>query len=280
MLEASQFDSYAYLFSKPTFISLDPAASVDGIDVAGIRIGVNGAEAKVGQTYIPLSAAVGGANYVSGTGQLLSSTGAVIGLEKGPVADEFFLTFERIGTRTNIVSVPNPTEPAVIRPATHSAPEYGVRTFDELNQSFSNITGVPTNAQGVAATYATVKQQMPTVESISAFLASHQTGIAQLAISYCSAMVNDTTLRTAFFGAGLDPAAAGSFFNVQGNRDIVINALKTKAVGTSLSTQPLDSELETELNALLQKIGATRDAGTAAKAACAAVLGSAAVVVQ
>ena len=50
MFEASQLDSYAYLFTKPTFISLDPNASLANIDIKGIRIGVNGAEAKVGQT--------------------------------------------------------------------------------------------------------------------------------------------------------------------------------------------------------------------------------------
>jgi hypothetical protein len=281
MLEASQFDSYGYLFTKPTFISLEPNVTVGNIDVAGLRIGINGAEAKVGQSYIPLTATVGGANYIQGTGQLLSSAGAVIGLEKGPMADEFFVSFERIGTRTHTVTEPDPTPPTITLPATTSAADYGVRTFDEINATFSNITGVPITTASVASTYATVKQQLPTVEAASAFLASHQTGIAQLAISYCNAMVSDAGRRNAFFGApGFDPATAGSFFNTQTNRDIVINALKTKAVGTGLSTQPLDTEIEVELNALLQKIGASGNAGTAAKAACAAVLGSAAVVVQ
>ncbi len=63
MFEASEYDSYAYLFTKPTFISLDPNASVAGFDLAGIRVGVNGSEARVGQTYIPLSVNVGSSNY-------------------------------------------------------------------------------------------------------------------------------------------------------------------------------------------------------------------------
>ncbi len=45
MLEASQLDSYGLQFTKPTFISLDPNASVANLPISGVRIGVNGASA-------------------------------------------------------------------------------------------------------------------------------------------------------------------------------------------------------------------------------------------
>ena len=48
-------------------------------------------------------------------------------------------------------------------------------------------------------------QQLPTVESVDAFSASAQTGIAQLAIAYCSVMVDSDPLRTAFFGQNISP---------------------------------------------------------------------------
>ena len=51
MFEVSQYDSYSYLFTKPTFISLDPNARPGSIPIEGIRIGVNGAEAQTGQAY-------------------------------------------------------------------------------------------------------------------------------------------------------------------------------------------------------------------------------------
>ncbi len=54
MFEGSQFDSYSYLFNKPAFISLDDDADPDQIRIQGVRIGINGAEAKVGQAYAPL----------------------------------------------------------------------------------------------------------------------------------------------------------------------------------------------------------------------------------
>ena len=77
-----------------------------------------------------------------------------------------------------------------------------MRTFDELNASMSHITGVPiTNRPGWRQTFATVKQQLPPSRTSSAFLASHQTGVAQLAIQYCAALVDDAAARTAFFPA-------------------------------------------------------------------------------
>ena len=286
MFEGSQLDSYAYLFNKPTFISLDGTAAPANIPLKGMRIGVNGVEAKVGQTYIPLSATIGGSNYKSGTGQLLSNVGAVIALEKGPVADEFFLTFEQIGTHTHTVtdaSVATVSAPASLPPQ----PQYGVRTFDEINATFAKITGVSQTLPAVAATYANVKQQLPSVESIDAFLASHQTGIAQLAIAYCSAMVDDNTLRTQFYGSSLNPTSAASIFGTDktvpnANRDAVIAAITAKVVG-NLVTQPDASNVSGTLNALLATIGADPSgpsAGIAMKAACGAALGSAITTVQ
>jgi len=142
-------------------------------------------------------------------------------------------------------------------------------------------------ACAAGATFANVKQQLPAVPSIDAFLASHQTGIAQLAIAYCSAMVDSDPLRTAFFGS-LNPNQPGSVFagaGNQANRNTVVDALNTKAVG-DLTSQPTASEIFNEVDDLLQKIAAgtsgtnPKGAGVAMKGACAAVLGSAALTVQ
>src|SRR6185295_16270215 len=84
------------------------------------------------------------------------------------------LSFEQIGTNSKLYS--DPSIAAVQAPTPAAAPDYGARTFDEPNASMSTL--------------ASVKQAMPSVENIDAFLASHQTGVAQLAIAYCSAMVD------------------------------------------------------------------------------------------
>jgi mono/diheme cytochrome c family protein len=291
MLEGTIYDNYSYLFSKPTFISLDPSATVSNVDLAGIRIGVNGLESKVGQTFSLLSTSVGGANYVKGSGQLLSvnaSSGAVIASEKGASSDEFFLTFEKIGTHTH--SVPEVDVPPSLSTQEDTLPDFGVRTFDELNASFARLTGVSPLTTSVVSTYANVKQQLPSVESINAFLASHQTGIAQLAIAYCAAMVDDPALRLSFFGAGANfsPDQSASFFNDSTKRAAVASAIAAKLAGTpQLLAQPTNAVVADAIDKMLEKFAINsathpnaKGAGNAMKGACAAALGSAAVTVQ
>ncbi|MDH3901205.1 MAG: LamG domain-containing protein, partial [Gammaproteobacteria bacterium] len=84
MFEVSQYDSYSYLFREPVFISLDPVATPDNIPVVGMRIGINGKEAVVGQAWKHLDTMISSAFYVPGSGQLLSDLGTIIALEKGP----------------------------------------------------------------------------------------------------------------------------------------------------------------------------------------------------
>jgi hypothetical protein len=206
----------------------------------------------------------------------MSSVGAVMALEKGPLNDEFFLTFEQIGTHTHTHDDPDGKEstPSVPDPM---APRFGIRTFDEINATYAKLTGVSPNQASVAATYANVKQQLPSVEAIDSFLASQQTGVAQLAIAYCNAMVNDSTLRAQFYGS-LDPNASGAIFNDPTTRATLITAIKTKIIG-STSIQPDSALIDSSLTAMLSKLTGG-SAGTAMKAACAAALGSAATTVQ
>ena len=280
MFEVSQYDSYSYLFTKPVFISLDPNAKPGSIQIEGIRIGVNGSEAHTGQAYANVKTTVTDANYSATSGQLLSEVGTIIGLQKGPVSDQFFLTFDRIGTNTYArTPVTGVTQEPGDLPA---QPDIGIRTFEQLNQSMSKITGVPTTNAGVRSTYLQVQQQLPPVPSIQAFLASHQTGIAQLAIKYCSVMVDTPATRSAFFPS-LAVGGPVSQFNGAG-KDILLVPLLQKVFqqqtsGTDLPTQPSNAEVRAELGALIDKLAAKPNAnsGTVAKAACAAALGSGAL---
>jgi hypothetical protein len=274
MLEVSQYDSYSYLFMKPTFISLDPAARPGSIPVEGVRIGINGGEAAAGQAYANLRLNVTDANYSPATGQLLAEVGTLIGLQKGPASDQFFLSFDRIGTHTYArTPVTGVTQAPVDQPPQS---DIGVRTFEQLNQSMSRITGVPTTNSGVRSTYLQVQQQLPPVPSIEAFLASHQTGVAQLAIKYCSVMVDTPATRAAFFPAlNLSTTPAIQFADPTG-KDILAVPLLQKVVGTNLASQPSDTAVRTELHALIAKLAAKPGASSSnvAKAACAAALGS------
>jgi hypothetical protein len=274
MLEASQYDSYAYLFTKPTFISLDPAARPGSIPVEGIHIGINGSESPVGQAYANVKLNVTDANYAPATGQLLAEVGTIIGLQKGPAADQFFLSFDRIGNNTHVrTPVTGITQAPSDLPARS---DIGVRTFEQLNQSMSRITGVATTNSGVRSTYLQVQQQLPPVPSIEAFLASHQTGVAQLAIKYCSVMVDNPATRAAFFPAlNIGVAPAAQFADATG-KDILATPLLQKVMGTNVASQPSDAAVRNELHALIGKLAVKPGANSAtvAKAACAAALGS------
>jgi hypothetical protein len=273
MLEVSQYDSYSYLFTKPTFISLDPAARPGNIPLQGVRIGINGSEASAGQAYANLQLNVTDANYAPATGQLLSQVGTIIGLQKGPAADQFFLSFDRIGTNTYArTPVTGVTAAPVDLPAQS---DIGVRTFEQLNQSMSRITGVPTTNSGVRSTYLQVQQQLPPVPSIEAFLASHQTGVAQLAIKYCSVMVDTPSTRAAFFPSlNVATAPITQFADATG-KDILAIPLLQKVVGTNVGSQPSDAAVRAELHALIGKLSVPgASSSNVAKAACAAALGS------
>ena len=122
--------------------------------------------------------------------------------------------------------------------------------------------------------------------------------MAQLAIDYCNELVEDPTLRGSFFGGGIDfnadvATAFGSGDSAQKNQ--IVDALLNNVVGSSLSSQPSQSELKGELigpaatnsNNLFDRLTAACPAGcdavrtrTIVKAMCTAVLGSSAMLLQ
>ena len=117
MLTASQYDSAGYLFTSPTFISLDPTVKPNGIVVKGMRIGINGTIPAVGQAYSTLNTTVTSANYTA-QGELLSSVGTVIAIQSGPLTDQFFLSFDQLGTKTHVTTeaAPIPIAPVDLAP--------------------------------------------------------------------------------------------------------------------------------------------------------------------
>jgi hypothetical protein len=285
MFEVSQFDSYAYLFDKPVFISLDETVRPDGLRIRGLRIGINGAEARVGQAYVPLDVVVNAAGYVAGAGFPLSGVGTIIALDKGPALDQFFLTFEQLGDRSNVRTEPAPLVPAS-PPDGSPLPAIGLRTFEEIAASMAAMTGVARDDPAVAETYDRVREQLPTVENIEGFLSAHQVGVAQLAIEFCNSLVDDPASRAAYF-PGFDFAApAGQAFDTPAERDLVVGPLVARAVGTGLATQPSLPEVRTELDGLIDRLtacGAGCDSNrtaTVVKASCAAVIGSASTLLQ
>jgi hypothetical protein len=282
VFEVSQFDSYSYLFRAPFFIMLDGSATPGSIPMAGIRIGINGREAPVGQAFKNVDTTITDALYAVEGRQYLSSLGTVVALEKGPASDEFFLTFEKLGSSTNVVIEASPATPAPPNDVPRM-PEVGIRNFAEVNATMSSVTGVATTNPIVQPTYDAVFQALPVATGIEGFLSSQQMGITQLAISYCSALVDGPTAGTYFQGFNFG-ASVGAAFDTAG-RNAVIDPLLAKIVGTNVSSQPDPVTTKAEVNGLIDHLTSCSTAPCAntkgvVKAACASVLGSAAMLVQ
>lgn len=312
MFSVEQYDSYSYLFDKPTYINLDPNATPGTIPLKGMSLGVNGREVSVGQAYRNLDLDITDAAYDPALGQVLSNIGTVIPLENGADADEFFLTFEVLGSDSNPPPAPGPvTIPDIPVPAQVS--DIGVRTFDEINATMAAVTGV--DEQAVQTEYDLLRRQFPAVEAMEGFLSAHQMAVAQLAIAYCAALVDDSALRFSFFNFA-NAAAGDGFFNApvvtafntaagdSPEKNQIVDALYDRISGiqpvgggADLLTAPLHADVKDELigpvnpDNLFEKLAGTcaspTDAGcladrtrTVVKSMCAVTLGSAAMLVQ
>jgi Concanavalin A-like lectin/glucanases superfamily len=292
MFTVSQYDSYGYLFNQPTFVSLDKTAKPNNIPVKGIRIGINGTVPQVGQAYIPLNTSITSASYTAG-GQVLSNIGTVIGLQSGPLTDQFFLTFDQLGSQTHVVVEPTPTTPPP-SPGPVAA-DIGVRTFAQVNSTLSALTGVPTTNATVNATYLAVQQQLPSGPTLEGFSSSNQIGVAQLAIQYCNVAVNTPSLQTMVFGSALSPTQ----FKTTAGVNSVTSALAARVLGSGLKSQPAAStltgpytpatpttlgtgELTNLIGLLCSDNDCTTTAGTnaVAAAACATAFGSADMMIN
>ena len=285
MFTVSQYDSASYLFTSPTFISLDPSVTPDGIAVKGIRIGINGTIPTVGQAYIPLNTTVAAKSYVASQGELLSSVGTVIAIQSGPAADQFFLSFDQLGNKTHVT-----TDPVPIALAPQNLPlaaAVGVRTFAQINSTLSILTGVPTTNPTIVQTYTTLQQQLPSDPTLESFSSANQVGIAQLAIQYCNIAVNDPTLQAKLFpGVSFN----AGLFSTQGGIDSVTGALALRLLGTGLNSQPAAASM-TGSNGELDKLVGRLCSGSApcsssdrvlkvTAATCAAAMGSSPMLVN
>jgi hypothetical protein len=286
MFEVSQYDNYSYLFRQPKFISLDESVLPSSIPLEGMRIGINGKEAAVGQAYARLAITVNDSEYTS-NGQQLSTMATTIPSEKGADNDQFFLTFEQLGSHSNVyveAEVVPAAEPADGDPVS----QVGLRTFDEINATMSSLTGVSPTLEAVQTTFTTIRQQLPSSADVNGFLSSHQVAVSQLAIEYCSALIDDTTLRSSMF-PGFDFSTNANDIQSDTWRSQIVAPLMSSFMGEDLATQPSPSLVQGELmNLLTGSVGLARCSGTceadrtqkAAKAACASLLGSAVVLLQ
>ncbi len=283
VMEVSQYDNYSYLFSRPYLVNLDGASLPTATPLHGMRIGINGKVPAIGQMFGRLQSTLDSETSLSGESPL-SELGAVIALEKGAEQDEFFLSFEQLGAFSNVLVEAEPPQPVPPQFAGEQ-PDIGLRTFAEINASMSRMTGVPSSNSGVDEVYQRVVQQLPAVEDIETFLSSQQMAITQLAIEYCDALIEADSLRTSLFPE-LDISAAASSELSASHRYVLIDPLLSQMLGSGLASQPDAADVAAELDNLIEHLTQCGDScsadrtATVAKASCAAVLGSAVMLLQ
>jgi len=311
LFEAQQFDSFSYLFDKPHFVTLDGSTPAP-VSMKGMRIAMNGHEAPVGQSYANLVQPLDLSDTAAldELGQALSPLGAVLPLDQGPEFDLFFLTFDDLdGVIYNRQQDPMLVVTdyiATVDPANgidERKSDIGMKTFDEIDASYAAILNIDRityqDAAGdfvVDETYQELRQSLPAVEDIEAFLSSHQVAIAQLAIQYCDAAVEDATIWPAsFFNEA--PASAFAAGAPGTGRDRFVEELILRAVGHSSTSPVIGSQPtygtaheevasfagagdrpENLIDRLMQTPGATTR--SISKGVCASVLGSAVTLVQ
>ncbi|NIL95079.1 MAG: LamG domain-containing protein [Woeseiaceae bacterium] len=292
LFEVAQYDSYAYLFDRPHFITLD-GSTPTGIPIEGVRVAMNGLEAPVGQTYATMVDTLDATQFQE-LGQPLSQLGAVLPLEKGPDLDEFFLTFDRLGP----ASYNRPADPTLVLTETDLPPasQIGLRTFDEINATFSSVLGINwTQYTNVDMTYQELRQSLPAVEDINTFLSSHQVAVAQLAIAYCDAFIGTNGSpgpadSDPSFPAGFFSAPASTSFSAA-NRGGFITPLVDRIMGSGLTSQPAFTDVNAELatftasggrpdNLAQRLLDGGSDTRAIAKGVCAATLGNATTLIQ
>jgi len=258
-VQAEQYDTYSYLFNNPVYVNLGNPVPAINFPVNGMRIGINGKEAIVGQSFVNLTPD-GASMNITANNQEISRMGSVIQLQQGTQVDDFFLSFEELGTQSNpfVFAAPATPPTPVDRPVSS---DIGVRTFSEINATMSDLTGVPTSNIAVLNKYGLLKQQLPSTEGLDAVGPANIIGISQLAFEYCDQLVEDTTLRDNFFGVapysfngfGQDVSTAfGTGLSTQ--KQAVVNALydrmigiPSSAMGTALINAPTQADVMTEL---------------------------------
>ena len=318
-VQAEQMDSYGYVFSNPIYVNLRSTVPAINIPIAGMRIGINGKEALVGQSFINLSI-----DTITVNNQEISRLGTVIEVEEGTDIDDFFLSFEKLGTEENKFVVVTPDLPTIFDDL-DPVSDIGVRTFSEVNATMSELTGVPTSR--VYDTYNLLIQQLPSTENLDAFVPANIIGISQLAFEYCGHLVeeidldpimtscerdngNNLRVRACMFDTFDFDAATATAFTPTG-RTAIVDALYDRmigipstATGDILENAPTKAQVSGELinnaanggtgypgnlvDRLLVECGAGKyncginDNGTKEiiKAMCTTVLGSAAMLVQ
>ena len=224
-MQASQLDASAYLFAKPTLYS-----DVTGVAVKNIRIAVNGFKPVAAQPFRRID------TTMLQSPLELSSLGAVIPVGQGQDNDNFTLEFEVLGNQVGFAEQDPAASPPVPVPDVPE-PDNGMRTFSQINDTMSVLTGIDKGNNNVRSSYAELRGALPPTADLLSFGSAQQVAIQRLAKTYCGEIVNNNATCSDFFGA----------CEIDGNaKDQVATTLHDRFIG-DLANQPDRIDVTTEI---------------------------------
>ncbi len=86
--------------------------------------------------------------------------------------------------------------PPMNSPSSEVPVDVGIKNFDQINNTMSELTGVLPNDANIQRVYTEVEVQLPTDNNIRSFLPAQQVAITKLATEYCNSLVDNAALRS------------------------------------------------------------------------------------
>lgn len=157
-------------------------------------------------------------------------------------------------------------------------PTVGFRNFDQINATYSALTGVPSTDGVVARAFSELRANLPTTNEISSITSGQVSSYLKLASFYCDVAMNDFELRTAILGDDFDFALPPQ--QAFANPDAVVDSILNKFFRPGYSNLNEAESDRTMLKQLLAEIIVGKDnTRNVAMGLCTAVLSSAGVTV-
>lgn len=212
---------------------------------------------------ISSSCVVEGEKETKDLGGLLNNTATIpVGVIKGANGDDIedaIASGQLVRNDQSIVAVSITRSPAV-------------KNYNQVNKTFSNLTGISTGHEDISDEFNAIKTQLPAQNDPTAYNAFSQIATVRLASAYCDIFIDDNSLNINFGSAS--------------NQDIA-NALSGKFLDAPIAQLDPSGQFESTLMSILNNDQFSYDEGRSvsslapgaskqnlAKLACVAILSS------
>jgi len=254
VFEVSQFDDSSYLFDHPFFVNINPDGGDVNFDVAGIHLGINGKLARIGQAFVNVQSTVSSqaSGVVHSLGKLGTVIPLENGADQDVFFLAFDDVDGVAGSREGLPRLPfrqalTGTGAPDIGMRTFDSVNASLSTLTGVATGSNNIS--PITGKTVGETYNQVRRALPGVADFNAFSSSHLMAATQLAAAYCDALVQDSGLRANLFpGFDFNRPVADPGIDWRNN---VVTPLVDRAVNTGLLPEGVRSAIIDEIELLI-----------------------------